>query len=422
MPEHSTSPAGPRMPLSGRRVIELGELLAGPFIGTLLGEFGAEVIKIERPGRGDVLRQFGPVVGGQSLYWLASARNKKSVVLDLEAEAGRTVLKDLIAKCDVLIDSLRPGTLDRWGLDDAWLSAQHPGLIIVHASAFGRQGPYKAKGGYDPIAQGFSGLSHVTGEADGPPMRAGGAVPVCDFMTGLAGALGAVLGLYVRDATADGKGQSVDIALYDMAFRMLGPLLANFDLTGEIWERDGNHSLGGAPTGHFRTRDGHWICTSVQNSEQFGRLAQLVGRPEWPSDRRFADLRARTAHRDAIEEVVAEWIASRSRSEVIEAFEKSGLVIGPINSVADLAIDPHLEHRSTFWDDDPDVGRHRQPKVAPILARTPGQVCSRAPRIGENTEEVLKSLLSYSNAKLVQLASKGAIEHPELEPIQARQG
>jgi succinyl-CoA---D-citramalate CoA-transferase len=403
-------PIRPAPPLRGIRVLELGELLAGPFIGTLLGEFGAEVIKIERPGNGDVLRQFGPIVGGESLYWLTNSRNKKSVVLNLKNPAGREILRELIAASDVFINSLRPSIMEGWGFDEKRLRADFPRLVIVYASAFGRIGPYRNKGGYDPIAQGFSGLSYVTGEADGPPMRAGGAVPVCDFMTGIAGALGAVLSLYVRDATGDGQGQAVDIALYDVAFRMVGPLLSNFDLTGRIWERDGNHSLGGAPTGHFRTSDGDWICISVQNDDQFTRLAHLIGRAEWLDDPRFGDLKSRTANREVIESIVAAWIAMHSRQEVITEFQSARLVVGPINSVADLAADPHLAQRGYTWSEHPRLGMLRMPDVFPRLERTLGDVHDVAPALGADTLDVLNSVLHYSVSRCSELVRLGAIE------------
>ena len=260
-------------PLSGLKVLELGELVAGPFIGTLLGEFGAEVFKVERPGRGDILRQFGPTVDGESLYWKANGRNKKSVVLDLEKASARTVLGELIARCDVLINSLRPGTMEKWGFTEEFLKESFPSLVVVYVSAFGRTGPKASEGGYDPIAQGFSGLSDMTGEADGPPMRAGGCIPVCDFMTGVAGsARRRSFTLRPGQDPRPAHGQSVDIALYDVAFRMTAPLLSYFDLSQEVWSRSGNHSLGGAPTGHFLTGDDRWVCVSVQNDEQFRRL------------------------------------------------------------------------------------------------------------------------------------------------------
>ena len=376
-------------PLAGIRVVELGELLAGPLVGTLLGEFGAEVIKIERPGRGDVLRQFGPSVDGESLYWKVNARNKKSVVLDLSQDPGIAVLGGLLARADILVNSLRPGTLEGWGFDEASLRARYPRLVVVHASAFGREGPYSDRGGYDPIAQGYSGLSYLTGERDGPPMRAGGAIPVCDFMTGFAGALGAMMALYRRDARG-GEAASVDIALYDVAFRMLGPLLALHDLTGKTWERDGNHSLGGAPTGHFRTRGGEWICTSVQNDAQFRRLAVLVGHPEWLEDARFASPASRTRHRDAIEEVVSAWILARTRAQVLEAFGSSDLPAGPINSMADLARDAHLG-RSTFWSSH--GGRdYRQPTRVPKLSGEDEPLHAPSPALGQHTDEVLRDI------------------------------
>ena len=386
--------ASPRtQPLEGIRVLELGELLAGPMIGTLLGEFGAEVIKIERPGRGDVLRQFGPMIDGESVFWKVNGRNKKSVVLDLGTGEGTAVLGDLLGHCDVLVNSLRPGTLEGWGFDEASLRARYPRLVLVYASAFGRDGPYADRGGYDPIAQGYSGLSFLTGEGNGPPMRAGGAIPVCDFMTGFAGALGAVMALYRRDTEREPAGATVDIALYDVAFRMLGPLLAWHDLTGETWMRDGNHSLGGAPTGHFKTRGGEWICTSVQNDAQFGRLAALIGQPQWTADPRFSSLASRTGHREAIEEVVSAWIALRTREEVLEAFAGADLPVGPINSMADLAADPHLG-RSTFWATQGER-RYRQPTRVPKLHAEPEPGHTAAPAVGEQTSEVMQTLLGY---------------------------
>ena len=386
-------------PLQGIRVLELGELVAGPMIGTLLGEFGAEVIKVERPGQGDVLRRFGPMVDGEGVFWKVNARNKKSVMLDLGTESGTTILADLLGHCDVLVNSLRPGTLEGWGFDEASLRRRFPRLVLVYASAFGREGPYSDRGGYDPIAQGYRGLSYMTGERAGAPMRAGGAIPVCDFMTGYAGALGAMMALYRRDVgKSKDSGSVVDIGLYDVAFRMLGPLLALRDLTGISWMRDGNHSLGGAPTGHFKTRDGEWICTSVQNDAQFKRLAALIGHPEWVADPRFSSPDRRTQHRDAIEEVVTAWIRSRDRGEVLKLFGQADLPVGPINSMADLESDPQLD-RSTFWSTH--RGRkYRQPTRVPKLRGEPEPSHASCPAHGDHTAEVLRDVLGYSKDRI----------------------
>jgi len=396
-------------PLSGLKVLELGELVAGPFIGTLLGEFGAEVIKVERPGRGDILRQFGPMVGGESLYWRINGRNKKSVVLDLEKASARTVLGELIARCDVLINSLRPGTMEKWGFTEESLKASLPGLVVVYVSAFGRTGPKASEGGYDPIAQGFSGLSDLTGEADGPPMRAGGCIPVCDFMTGVAGALGTVLSLYGRDRSPGARGQSVDIALYDVAFRMTAPLLSYFDLSREVWSRNGNHSLGGAPTGHFLTSDDRWVCVSVQNDEQFRRLARLVNRSDWLTDDRYSDSASRTKHRELICREFADWARLQTRQDLIRGFDNQGLVAGPINDVADLAADPHLAARGYGWVQDDELGEYRMPDVVPRLSDSPGSIRHRAPALGADTLEVLKGELSYSDATCTRLLGEGAL-------------
>jgi formyl-CoA transferase len=237
-------------------------------------------------------------------------------------------------------------------------------------------------------------------------MRAGGAIPVCDFMTGFAGALGAVMALYRRDAARSpsaAHGASVDIALYDVAFRMLAPLLSLHDLAGQVLQRDGNHSLGGAPTGHFQAREGDWICTSVQNDAQFARLATLVGRPDWLDDARFATLALRTRHRDAIEEVVSRWIRERERSDVLDAFEREGLPVGPINSMAELAVDPHLA-RSTLWSS-VEGRRFRQPTRVPKLDGEPEPEHTHAPLLGEHTRRVLQEALGYTPERIEALAA-----------------
>ncbi|WP_342723527.1 CoA transferase [Bradyrhizobium sp. B097] len=394
-------------PLTGIRVVELGELIAGPFVGTLLADNGAEVIKIERPGRGDVLRQFGPILDGVSAFWQVNSRNKKSIVVDITREGGLVVLRDLIGKCEILVDSLRPGVLDQRGLSDDALRTLNPEIIIVHVSAFGRGGPKSKRGGYDPVAQGFCGLSYLTGERDGPPMRAGGAVPVCDFMTGLLGAFGAVLALQQRRS---GLSQipAVDVALYDLAFRMTAPLVSYFEASGKAWQRDGNHSLGGAPTGHFMTADEKWICLSVQNDEQFARCAELVGRPEWLSDPRFATLAGRTEHRIEIEAWVSKWIRRMDRAAALAAFEARALGVGPIQSIEDMASDDHLNVRGLMAVSDPVLGAVRMPRALPIAAnKDDGQW--PAPKLGEHTRHVLSNLLGYSDQTIADMIKDGRI-------------
>ena len=395
-----------KKPLAGMRVIELGELIAGPFVGTLLADNGAEVIKVERPGRGDVLRQFGPLVDGTSAFWQVNSRNKKSVVLDITKDGGSSALKALIGLSDVLIDSMRPGVLDQRGLDDATLRKLNPNLIIVHVSAFGRSGPNASRGGYDPVAQGFCGLSNLTGDRGGPPMRAGGAIPVCDFMTGLLGAFGAVLALLQRRSGVVSI-PAVDVALYDVAFRMIAPLIAYYEATGTEWQRDGNHSLGGAPTGHFMTADEKWICLSVQNDEQFARCARLVGRPQWTADPRFETLAGRTAHRDEIEAWVSEWIKTRPRSEALASIEAAGLGVGPIQSIGDMSKDPHLAVRDLTDVDDPILGKVRMPQTLPVVSGG-AEHHTAAPMLGEHTHQVLSELLGYSDGMIAAVGDPAA--------------
>ena len=401
-----------RRPLEGIRVLELGELIAGPFIGTLFAEFGAEVIKIERPGRGDLLRQFGPMVDGASVFWQVNGRNKKSIVLDLSKPGGVAVLEDLVKHCDLAILSMRPGSLEARGIDERKLKQLNPRLVIVFVSAFGRDGPNSGKGGYDPIGQGYSGLSYLTGDRNGPPMRAGGAIPVCDFMTGLLGAFGAVLALFGNEGGSvrrNDRGQVVDVALYDMAFRMIAPLLTYFDATGRAWHRDGNHSLAGAPTGHFQSKEGDWLCVSVQHDEQFARCARLIGRAEWSQDARFSTLEGRTKHREAINAEVAKWIAERSRSATLTAFEREGLPAGSINSIIDMASDPHLARRGVKRVKDPALGEVRVPDVVPRLLEGAEYMEHPAPELGEHTHQILSELLGYSRARAAKLARERVI-------------
>ena len=398
----------PNRVFDGLRVVELGDLVAGPFAGTLLAEFGAEVIKVERPGPGDFMRRFGPSVDGKSLYWLAHSAGKKSIILDLSRPEGLEVLRELLTRTDVLIESMRPGTLDRWQLSDSHLHELNPQLVTVHVSGFGASGPYKDKAGYDPVAQGFSGLSYLTGERDGAPMRAGGSIPVCDFTAGLLGAFGAAMSIYARDIRGT-AGQTVDVALYDLAFRMIAPLLSYYELSGIAWNRDGNHSLGGAPTGHFRTQDGHWICASVQTDQQFGRLAKLIGRPDWLTDQQYSSLAQRTQHRDAIVQGFAAWVAEHSRTTVIDLLEGEGLAVGIIQSVVELAADPHLAQRSTEMHEEPGLGAVRSAMAVPQLSATPGRRSAGAPDLGQHTAEIMTDVLGYSVERLRELVEQKVV-------------
>lgn len=408
----------PNRIFDGLRVVELGEMVAGPFAGTLLAEFGAEVIKVERPGLGDVMRGFGPSVDGKSLYWLAHSAGKKSIILDLARAEGLEVLRELLMRSDVLIDSMRPGTLDRWQLSDSSLHELNPQLVTVHVSGFGASGPYKDKAGYDPVAQGFSGLSYLTGERDGAPMRAGGSIPVCDFTAGLLGAFGAALSIYARDIRGT-TGQTVDVALYDFAFRMIAPLLSYYELTGIAWNRDGNHSLGGAPTGHFLTQDGHWICASVQTDQQFGRLAQLIGRPDWLTEKKYSSLTQRTQQRDAIVEGFAAWVSEHSRTTVIDLLDGAGLAVGTIQSVDELAADPHLAQRSTELHEEPGLGPVRSAVAVPQLSATPARRTAGAPDLGQHTAEILVDVLGYSTERLRELVEQNVVPDKILSAAQA---
>ena len=394
-----------QLPLEGIRVLEVGELIAGPFACTLLGEFGADVIKIERPQRGDLLRLFGPQTDGEFVYWSMLARNKKSVAVDLSSTAGRVILGDLIKRSDILMDSLRPGVFDAWGFDDETLQSMNPRLITLHTSGFGRTGPYSSLPGYDPVAQAISGLSYMTGDPSGPPMRAGGSIPVCDFTSSFLGALGVCLAIIERYSSE--QGQVIDVALYDLAFRVLAPLLTLYDRSGEVYGRHGNRSLGGAPTGHFRTRDDRWLAISIQGDEQFVRCAQAIGREDWIENPDYRTIDARTVHREVIDGVMVDWVAVRTAEEVVDTLAANGLVCGVILTPADAAQDPHLNSRSLRRSG---ADGSLLPWPVPMLSRTPGQSEGRAPDLGEQTAEVLTQVLGYTDDRVESLRSAGIIE------------
>jgi crotonobetainyl-CoA:carnitine CoA-transferase CaiB-like acyl-CoA transferase len=282
-------------PLAGLRVIDLGTVLAAPFAATLLADFGAEVIKVEIPGRGDTLRQLGPLRDGASLWFAADARNKRSITLDLRRPAGRKLLLRLVAVADALVENFIPGTLDGWGLDAATLRAANPRLVIAHASGYGQTGPYRGKAGYDRVGLAFGGLWHLTGEPDGAPMRPG--TSMIDYTTGLFTALGLMMALYHRDAHG-GPGQEVDAALYETAFRLMEYTAVHYAAEGVVRSRAGNGGPA-VPSGAFRTRDGRWLMLAVAEDRMYGRLMRAIGRDDLAGDPRYATAPAasRTAPR-----------------------------------------------------------------------------------------------------------------------------
>jgi len=399
-------------PLSGLRVLDLGTRISAPFCAGLLGEQGAEVIKVEQPGTGDFMRGIGPFVddgagGRYSLWWAVEGRNRKSITLDLRRPAGQRLLRDLTAHADVLCENFRPGTLERWDLAPAALD---PRLVTVRISAFGQDGPHAHRPGIDRIGIAYGGLLHLTGDPDRPPVRPG--VTISDYLTGTFAAQAATAALYRRDAGphATGTGAVVDACLYGSILRILEWTIAGYDRAGIVREREGNRIATSAPLDNYPTADGHHVCLVGASDANFARLCAAMGRPELVEDPRYATLADRAAHADAINDEVARWTLARTAAQVEAEALAHGVPVATAYSAAEIAADPHMAARGDLVTvADPVAGPVRQQAPVPRFVGEPPPALGGAPRLGEHTREVLGDLLGLDEARLDGLASEGII-------------
>jgi crotonobetainyl-CoA:carnitine CoA-transferase CaiB-like acyl-CoA transferase len=387
-------------PLAGVRVIDLGTVVAGPFTSTLLADFGAEVIKVELPGRGDTLRQLGPIKDGTSLWFAAEARGKKSVTLDLRRAEGRAVLLRLAAVADALVENFTPGTLDGWGLDAATLQAANPQLIIARASGYGQTGPYRRRPGYDRIGLAFGGLWHMTGLPESEPVRPG--TSLADYLTGTFGALGLMMALYHRDARG-GEGQEVDASLFESVFRTMEYTAVHYDQTGAVRGRSGNAGPA-VPSGAFRTRDNRWLMLVVAEDRMYSRLMRAIGRDDLADDPKYADAPGRLRDRGPIEDAIRAWVAERDVALALTALHEAEIPVAESATVADAFTDPQFAARNAIVTvDDPALGPVRMQGITPKLSKTPGAIRRGAPLLGEHNGEVFGDLLGLSAAEIARL-------------------
>lgn len=398
----------PDKPLSGIRVLDAATFLAGPFCATTLSEFGAEVIKIEHPKIDDPLRNLGArAENGETFTWLSEARNKKTITLNLGAPEGAALFKRMAAKADVVIENFRPGTMEKWGLGYDALSALNPGLVMARITAYGQDGPYKDRPGFARIAHAFSGITYLTGEPDGRPLTPG-AMALGDYLSGLYAALGVLLALRFRDLT--GKGQYLDVALYESVFRFLDELVPAYAKKGVVRERMGADTANIVPHSHYRCADGTWVALACSSDKMFERLARAMGRPELAADPRFATMRARVKNRDAINQIVEEWIGGHSRDELMKICLEAEVPCGPINSVADIFNDPHYQARGNLMKVfDKEVGELILPSIVPRLSLTPGAIEHLGKHKGEDTDTVLREWLELNDAEIAALRSREII-------------
>lgn len=392
--------------LDGLVVVDLTRVLAGPLATMLLGDMGADVIKVERPGSGDDTRAWGPpFIGTESAYYLGVNRNKRSLTLDFAREEGRAVLRDLIRRADVVIDNFKLGTLERWGLDDAWFEAEAPQAVRCTISGYGSTGPKAGAPGYDFILQAETGLMSITGEPTGASMKLG--VAIVDICTGLLATISITSALHAR--TASGQGQKTEVSLHDTGLLMLANVAANHLASGEVPGRYGNGHPNIVPYRTFRAKDGE-LAIAVGNDGQFRKLAELLDRPEWADDTRFARNRDRVNHREEIDALIQDAIADRTRTEWIAALDAVGIPSGPINNVAEALASPQTRGREMVTEvDHPLAGMIKMLGLPIRFDGTPASIDRPPPTLGEHTDEILMNLLGMSDKSVTGLRSAGIV-------------
>ena len=396
------------MPLDDVRVLDVATFVAAPFAATCLAEFGAEVIKVERPGVGDELRRLGtPSEAGDTYWWLNDARNKKCVTLNLKDAQGAALFRRLSGTADVVIENFRPGTLERWGLGFADLLEVNPRLVMLRISAYGQTGPKSGLPGFARIAQAYAGLSYVTGQPDTPPLIAG-STTLADYLSGLYGAFGVMLALRAREKT--GRGQLIDVALHDGIFRFLDEIAAVYDKTGHVRERSGTETHTATPHSHYPCADGRWVAIACTNDKMFARLARVMGRPELADDERFERKRARLARRDEVNAMVRAWTSGLDRESVIHRCSDGDVPCGPVCSIADIFDEEQFWVRETLTRvTDPRVGEIALQGTVPRLSDTPGGIRHLGMTLGAHNHEVYGEELGLTREEMEALAEAGVL-------------
>lgn len=401
--------AGPG-PLAGVRIVELGQLLAGPFTGRLLGDLGAEVIKVEPPGQPDPIREWGKArYRGRSLWWPVQSRNKKCVTLNLRTERGQELLVELVKHADVLTENFRPGTLEKWNLGWERLSEANPRLVLCRVSGYGQTGPYAKRAGFASVAEAMGGIRHINGFPDQPPPRMH--ISLGDSLAAMFAAQGILAALYWRDALGGGRGQVVDVSLLESSFALLESIVPEYDRLGIVRGPQGTNLKGIAPSNIFRSRDGKWIVIAANGENVFRRLCVAIGRPELADDPRFATHLARGEHQDEIEGIVAAWAAERDAGEIDSVLNEAGVICGPVYTIADIFADEHFRAREMLVEhEDPEFGEYLGPGIVPKLSETPGAVrWSATWEEGSHNGEVYGDLLGLSDQELTALKGEGVV-------------
>jgi crotonobetainyl-CoA:carnitine CoA-transferase CaiB-like acyl-CoA transferase len=392
-------------PLEGVRVLDVSTILAGPLACQILGDYGADVIKVEHPRAGDSMRGHGPVKDGVSLWWKEISRNKRTVAIDLGKREGADLVIRLAQHADVLVENFRPGTFERWGLSPEVLQEANPRLVIVRVSGFGQTGPYASRAGFGTLAEAMSGFAHLTGEPDGPPTLP--AFGLADSIAGIAASSAVSMALYARERT--GRGQVIDMSLLAPIMTAVGPGPMAYQQTGQVGMRQGNRSVNNSPRNTYRTKDGHWVAISTSAQAIAERVLTLVGHPEVLEEPWFASGRERAQHADLLDGYVGGWIAERTRDDVVAAFTEAGAAVAPVYDARDIYEDEHVRAVGMITHvDDEELGELAMHDVMWGMSETPGEIRFTGRALGEDTDAVLAEA-GVTTTELAELRSRGVV-------------
>lgn len=395
-------------PLAGMRVLEMGQLLAGPFAGHVLAYYGAEVIKVEPPDKGDQIRSWRLLDdGGTSHWWRSIGRNKKCITLNLHTARGREIARQLADRVDVLIENFRPGTLEKWGLGPEALKTTNPGLIYSRISGYGQTGPYASRPGFASVCEGIGGFRYVNGFPGQPPVRPN--LSMGDTLAGLHAVLGILMAYIHRTKPGSGQGQVVDVAIYEAVFNMLEAVVPEYDGAGAVREPSGSTLTGIVPTNTYRCRDGKYVIIGGNGDSIFKRLMHTLGRPDMAADARLSDNTGRVQHEREIDDAITAWTSAHDSQDILRQLETASVPSGPIYNVEDMMSDPHFQARGLFEQVDIDGRSLKIPALIPKLSETPGGTSWPGPDVGTHNDEVFKTILGMSDDEVASLRDAGII-------------
>lgn len=394
-------------PLDGIRVIEVGQLLAGPFTGSMLGYYGAEVIKVETPGEGDPIRKWRIMKDGTALWWHSLARNKKCITANLRTDEGREIVGRLAETADVLVENFRPGTMEKWGLGPADLQARNPGLVYARISGYGQTGPYASKPGFASVCEGFGGFRYVNGFPGEPPVRPN--LSIGDTLAGLHSVIGILLAIVRRNQDPQGKGQVIDTAIYEAVFNLLEGVVPEYDGAGVVREPSGSTLTGIVPTNTYLCKDGKYVIIGGNGDSIFKRLCHAMGRDDLGEDPRLADNAGRVEHEKELDDAISAWTGTLTSDELLAKLEDARVPGGPIYSVVDMLADPQYQARGMFETIDVNGEALKIAAMVPRLSDTPGRTDWGGPAVGAHNDEVFGSILGMSAAEIQALRDRGVI-------------